>query len=162
MSLIVGDSSALIALATMDALPLLSQLYDRIFVPESVYQEVTQTEKAHALGLSNYLVNARCKVTTENNAKLIWLGQGEWDAIQLYQQKQADLLLIDDQRAKRFAALQGVKMIGSQGIVLLAKQNKLIETVLPYLQRLQGSGIYLSQDIINKVLALANESPFTD
>ena len=157
MSLIIGDSSALIALATMNALPLLSQLYDTVLVPESVYQEVTQAEKAYSFGLSQYLINAQCDLTTSETSKLLWLGQGEWDAIQLYQQKQADVLLIDDQRAKRFAALQGVNMIGSLGILLLAKQADLIESVFPYIQRLQGSGVYLSPEVIRRVLEIAKE-----
>ncbi len=34
----------------------------------------------------------------------------------------ADFLLIDDKRAKRFAALNGVNVIGSLGVMVLAKE----------------------------------------
>ena len=66
--------------------------------------------------------------------------------------------LIDDQRAKRFAALQGVNMIGSLGILLLAKQADLIESIFPYIQRLQGAGVCLSPEVIRRVLEIAKET----
>jgi uncharacterized protein len=43
--LIVADSSALIALATCDALHLLLEVYDDVKVPEAVYMEIVSPEK---------------------------------------------------------------------------------------------------------------------
>ena len=40
--MIIGDSSALIALAVVDQLGLLEKLYDNLLVPQAVYDEVTQ------------------------------------------------------------------------------------------------------------------------
>lgn len=43
--LIVADSSALVALATCDALELLAALYDDVKVPQAVFDEVTISGK---------------------------------------------------------------------------------------------------------------------
>ncbi|MEI7847613.1 MAG: hypothetical protein WCK35_17555 [Chloroflexota bacterium] len=50
--LIIADSSALIALATCDGLPVLSGLYENICVPRDVYDEVVQKKKPQAATLN--------------------------------------------------------------------------------------------------------------
>jgi predicted nucleic acid-binding protein len=40
--MIIGDSSALIALSVVDKLELLEQLYTNLYVPQAVFDEVTQ------------------------------------------------------------------------------------------------------------------------
>ena len=37
---VIADSSFLIALAMIDALPLLSRIFSEVFIPEAVYEEV--------------------------------------------------------------------------------------------------------------------------
>ena len=37
---VVADSSFLIALALIDTLPLLSQIFSQVFIPDAVYEEV--------------------------------------------------------------------------------------------------------------------------
>ena len=43
--MIIGDSSALIALAVIDKLDLLEKLFDELYVPKAVFDEVTKIEK---------------------------------------------------------------------------------------------------------------------
>jgi predicted nucleic acid-binding protein len=43
--MIIGDSSALIALAVVDKLELLESLYVTLYVPQAVYSEVTQIDR---------------------------------------------------------------------------------------------------------------------
>jgi predicted nucleic acid-binding protein len=40
--MIIGDSSALIALAIIDKLELLENLYKNLYIPQAVYDEVTE------------------------------------------------------------------------------------------------------------------------
>ncbi len=53
--LIVADSSALVALATCEALDILLQVYEDVFVPQAVYDEVVQPGKYHASTLDAFL-----------------------------------------------------------------------------------------------------------
>jgi len=51
----------------------------------------------------------------------------------LYKQLSADALLIDDHRARVIAEHNHIHCIGALGILLIAKQNGVIEKVAPYL-----------------------------
>jgi len=80
------------------------------------------------------------------------LGQGELEAIALYKNKEADFLLIDDRRAKNFAKLNGINVIGSLGVMILAKDKGLIEFIRDDLEKLLDSNLFISQSLIDRVL----------
>ncbi|MBK8393819.1 MAG: DUF3368 domain-containing protein [Leptospiraceae bacterium] len=50
-----------------------------------------------------------------------------------------------------------MKVIGSLGILLLAKEKKLVLEIKSKVVKIQESDIFLSEDVIQKVLKLANE-----
>ena len=80
------------------------------------------------------------------------LGQGELEAIALYQYKKADFLLIDDRRAKSFARLNGINVIGSLGVLILAKEKGYIDSIRRDLEKLKESSLFISQSLIDRVL----------
>lgn len=43
--MIIGDSSALVALSIMDRLDLLESIFGKVYVPQAVYDEVTISHK---------------------------------------------------------------------------------------------------------------------
>ena len=53
--LVIADSSALVALATCDALDVLAQVYEDIRVPTAVYDEVSVPDKPQGAVLSFFL-----------------------------------------------------------------------------------------------------------
>ncbi len=59
----VADSSSLIALSICNRLDLLDMFFDKIIVPEAVYNEITLNDKPKSEKLRNYLSN---KVSKEN------------------------------------------------------------------------------------------------
>ncbi len=153
--MIVGDSSALIALAVVDKLELLEELYENLFVPQAVYDEVTQVGRPESDKLRQFL-QSRVKVVDLNLTKL-GLELGELEAITLYKELDADVLLIDDNRAKKYAILNDVKVIGSLGILIKAKENGLIEKVKPLLDGIMKSEVYISDKLIIQVLGICDE-----
>ena len=153
--MIIGDSSALIALCVVDKLELLEKLYDNLFVPQAVYDEVTEVGKAQSDKLKQFL-QSRVKVVDLNLTKL-GLGIGELEAITLYKELDADVLLIDDNRAKKYAVLNDVRVIGSLGILIKAKENGYIEKVKPLLEKIMKSEVYISDKLVSKVLDICNE-----
>jgi len=66
---IVGDSSALIALAVVDKLELLEKLYDTLYVPQAVYDEVTQIDRPQSDKLKTFL-QSKVKIVHLNITKL--------------------------------------------------------------------------------------------
>lgn len=153
--MIIGDSSALIALSVVDKLELLEALYANLFVPQAVYNEVTQVGRPQSDKLKSFLQN-RVKVVDLNLTKL-GLGLEELEAITLYKELDADVLLIDDNRAKKYAVLNDVKVIGSLGILIKAKENGLIEKVKPLLEGIMKSEVYISEKLMLQVLRICDE-----
>ncbi len=154
--MIIGDSSALVTLAIADKLDIVEKLFGNLYVPEAVYKELTKIEKPYSSKLKSFL-KGRVKNVNLKIEKL-GLGAGELEAIILYKELNADILLIDDARVKKFALLNDIKVIGSLGILIKAKENGYISEIKPLLEKIKKSGIYLTDYIINQVLEICNES----
>ncbi len=153
--MIIGDSSALIALSIIDRLEILEKLYEKLYVPNAVYNEVSKVKEPHGEKLKNFLKD-KVKAVDLQIVK-VGLGRGELEAIALYKELDADLLLIDDNRAKKYASVNGVRVIGTLGLLIKAKEKGLIDKIEPYLNKLIESDVYISKKLIYKVLELANE-----
>ncbi len=157
--IVIGDSSALVALSICEALPLLESLFEKIYVPEAVYKEVSIKGKSEADALTDYL-GTRIKIVETDKIQVMNganLGTGEQEAIALYKSLSADLLIIDDARAKKIAYANGLEVMGSVGVLLLAKQRGLLKNIRPMLNLLAVSDIHLGSNIIEKALKLAAE-----
>ncbi|MCU0445224.1 MAG: DUF3368 domain-containing protein [Microscillaceae bacterium] len=86
------------------------------------------------------------------------LDAGEIEAIQLAQAKKADLLLTDDQKARDVAANLGLKVKGSIGVLMTAKEQKIIAEVKMYLDKMiSQAGFWVSPNLYDSVLKGLNE-----
>ena len=156
--LIVADSSALIALAVCDGLDLILQVYDDLKIPEAVYAEIVAPEKLHSDALGSFLAERVMKVDVSRWVVTAGgLGRGEIEAMALYKQLLADVLLIDDHRARVVAEHNKIQCIGALGLLLVAKQRGKVSTIAPYVHKLRQSSIFYGDDLLNKVLKLAGE-----
>ena len=155
--ILIADSSALIALAVVDKLDILEALFGEVYVPRAVYDEVSQQSKGESEKLALYCKDKVLDITSEVNLN-ISLGSGESEAIILYKEKSADFLLCDDKKAKKFAQTFGVNVIGSLGILLKAKENKLILEISPLIEKLRVSQIFIDDKTFALVLKIADEA----
>lgn len=156
--LVVADTSALVALASCDGLTLLDELFDVVRVPQTVWDGCTVPGKPHAERLGSYLAG---KVDQIDLADFViaapGLGRGELQAMALYKRLDADRLLLDDARARRVARLNDIAVVGSLGVLLIAKDRELIAAVRPHLAEIEAAGIYISSELAAETLRLAGE-----
>lgn len=156
--IVVGDSSALVALAVCDELKLLDERFDKVCVPEAVFAECIVTGKTAADKLERYLqdkvipVDLSTTIVTSSG-----MGAGELEAMSLYKAQQADFLLIDDRRARKVAILNNLHTIGSIGMLLWGKQNGYLIEIRPKLAQIIAVGIFLSEHVQQEALRLAGE-----
>jgi uncharacterized protein len=156
--IVIADSSALVALSICDCLQLLDTLFGEVKVAQDVYDEVCIANKAESQTLKAYLTGKVIRAPASINIeKSTGLGKGELASIRLYKHLSADLLLIDDARAKKVAYLNNLEVMGSLGVLLLAKKQGLIETVEPLLKRLRYSDIFFSDQLLDQLLLMAGE-----
>lgn len=162
--IIVSDSTPLIALDAINSLDLLSSLYTNIHIPEAVYHEVAI---AGAGRTGATVVSAapwiKCHQVTDRSAVIElqneWrLHLGETEAIVLAQELHAERVLLDDRIARRVARQRlGLPVVGTIGVLLLAKDANLIPTIRPALDDLLNAGIYLDSNLYREALRLAGE-----
>jgi predicted nucleic acid-binding protein len=157
--LVVADTSALLALAACNGLQFLDALFREVRVPRAVYRECTVPGKPGALCLAEYLAGKIDDIRLSDFViAAAGLGQGELEAMALYKRLQADRLLIDDSRARKVAMINGAVVIGSVGVLILAKDEGLLPTIRPALEAIRQSGIYLGETLIAEALSIAGEA----
>lgn len=157
--ILVADCSALIALSACHQLELLEKLFKSVVVPEAVYHEAIVSNKKEAQELKQYLNDKVQKVDMKNYVFLDGFADaGETEAMLLYKQISADKLLIDDKRGRKVAKMNNISIVGSLGVLLVAKEKGFINEISPLLQKIECSDIHLSQQLIITVLDLAGET----
>lgn len=160
IEIIVADAGPLIAFARLEKLHMLPQLFSRVLVPEEVIQECTCKTNTPEGPLILQALEEKFLVRSEVIAGPdadYGLGPGETSAIALALHQQAGLML-DDRAARRMAQQLGIRVLGSAGVLVLAKRKGLLLSVKPLLHHLQDSGYFLSQELIAATLALCEES----
>ncbi|HEY3571176.1 MAG TPA: DUF3368 domain-containing protein [Thermoanaerobaculia bacterium] len=156
--LIVADTSALIALAACDSLPLLDHLFTDVRVPWAVFRECTVSGKPVTGRLEAYLHGRVMEVDLQEFVIAVsGLGQGELEAMALYKRLHAERLLVDDYRARKVAYLNGIEVIGSLGVLLIAKESGLITEIRPLIIEIQNAGVRYGAQLVDAVLQLAEE-----
>jgi predicted nucleic acid-binding protein len=69
----------------------------------------------------------------------------------------AEAVILDDLQARRIARELGLKVVGTAGVLLAAKQHRLIAAVRPPLDALRAAGFRLREDVYKEILKSAGE-----
>jgi len=155
---VVINASPLITLFRADLHHLLPQLFPDLVVPEAVWEEVVNhpftDPAAQGLPKSRWVR----KVATQPSINVLaWgLGAGETGVLSFAQNNLDYTAIIDDRAARRCARVLGVAIMGTAGVVVLAKRHGLIDSVEKSLRRLQRAGLWLSEQLIVKLAAEDN------
>ena len=156
----MSDSSPLILLGKIGRLDLLVGSSERLLIPQAVADEVAA--KADGARLIAEL-SAEPRVSLVRNLiippeLLAWdLGPGETQVIACARQYAAARAILDDLEARRCAAAMDVKTIGTLGLVARAKHHRRIERAAPVLDRLRETGLYVSHDLMARILQEVGE-----
>ena len=86
------------------------------------------------------------------------LGDGEKEVLALGLELPGSLLLLDDRDARRHARVLALKVSGTLGVLLLAKERDKLRAVRPVLDRLDALRFRLDATTRQTVLGLAQES----
>jgi hypothetical protein len=147
----VFDSSSLIALAQIDRLWLLPQLFEKVVVPPAVALEVVST-----VGVPNWFVSHAPPLPIDIRILEASLDAGETEAIAVALALGAEVVL-DDLQARRLALELGVPVVGVIGLISRAKRHGLVATIRPDLEALRCFGFFLSDRLVTQALNDANE-----
>ncbi|GHU81966.1 hypothetical protein FACS189468_5540 [Spirochaetia bacterium] len=156
--LIVADTGPLISLAVIGQLDLLDALFYQVAIPEAVWYELETLIEEQGIPEFSRLRNKVMPVShyQEINPDL---GPGEKEAIILYDEIQADRLLIEDNGARLFAEARGIHCIGTLGMLIEAKNEGLIPTLRHFFSELIAKNRYFALSLLNRILVLNSEQP---
>lgn len=159
----VSNSSPVILLSGIGRLHLLRDLFDEVVIPPAVREEVVARgwgrPGAAALAEANWIAVRPVADREAVQELLRELGPGEAEAIALAAELEVPVtLVLDDDRARQAAVQRGFRVVGSAGILVLAKRDGLLALVRPVLDELRSAGLYLSDTVYRGVLTTAGES----
>lgn len=161
MSCIIADSGPLIALAGVELLHLPQAVYGRCLVTESVLQECQlKPERLDAILIGQALARGWL-ARYEDPVIPDYISRGRLDPGETTALAAAaetcSTVLLDEERGRRAAKQWGIPVIGICGLILLAKREGKISSVLSVLTRMQKNGYFLSDVLIRQIANMANE-----
>jgi len=152
--IVVSDTSPLTALLTVGEAGLLPRLFAEVVIPEAVQAELLRSHPQLPDWLRVRVVGDRHQVS--RFAEVVDAGEAE--AIALALELRADRVLMDERRGRRLAGQQGLRVVGLLGVVLLARQQRLIPSACALLERLdREAGMYLAKDVRETALRTVGE-----
>ncbi|CAG0928861.1 hypothetical protein TFLX_01106 [Thermoflexales bacterium] len=155
--IIVSDTSPLINLAAVGQLDLLRQLYDRVIIPQAIYDEIVIAGAgqpgAAEVKTASWIETRRVQNQALADVLKLELDRGEAEAVALALELKADLLLIDERKGRAIATRLGLVYIGLLGALVEAKRCGLIPAVKPIVDNLIAkAGFWINVDLYQRVL----------
>lgn len=143
--LIISDTSCLIALANIDKLTLLKDLYKEVIITQDVYLEFGGK-------LPEWIIITEVKNKQKQEELESKLDKGEASSIALALELDNSILIIDEIKGRKVAKSLNIEIIGTIGVILLADKKGLIKDVVGIILRLVNKGFRLSDKIVDSIL----------
>jgi len=142
MKIVIADTGVLISLGIVEKIEVINKLFDEFYIPQAVWEELKKYENPDFPEKYKTLLKKHILQIKSNNQLSLLMDYGESESVILYQELNANYLLIDDQKARHMAESLGVNCIGSAGLLILAKQKGLIQnlrSILKYGRKTKGT-----------------------
>jgi predicted nucleic acid-binding protein len=157
----VVNASPIILLAKAEVIRFLPDLCQELVIPAGVLDEI---QTAHLADPGRAWLQGPGKMFTQpappiHPVLVNWSGgAGEAEVVSWALQHPGFTAVLDDRRARALATRWGVPVLGSLRIIVLAKQRGLLRSAKPALERLRGAGAWVSDELIDRAIALAGET----
>jgi predicted nucleic acid-binding protein len=157
---IIVNTSPLQYLFQLGKIELLHTIYGDILVPFNVKEEI-DAGRILQINLPNIENYSWMKIVKSSNIGLISfpsiLGKGEKEGIAVTLERPGSTFILDDMNARKFATVLGIKITGTLGILLKAKEQKYLSSIRPYLDKMIELGFRIHPNTYQSMLELANE-----
>ncbi len=173
--IVISDTTPIIYLAKIEKLSILKDLYSEIYIPSAVWKELIYPVSQNKIDIP---ADIKFEIDAKESGWLIVkdpekeeyheialnltreLGRGEAYSIALSLELKADLLLINDKRAKEIAESKGLKTKWSTEVLFDALKEKIIKDYQEFeelLNRLIEVGFWIEKIEYEKVISRAKE-----
>jgi predicted nucleic acid-binding protein len=159
--IVVCDSTVLIGLSRIGKLELLQHVFGQIFIPRAVFREVTgkglNRPGAESIKEANWIKVTEIKDRSQVSFLLGTLDKGEAEVLTLAKESSADLILLDEEKARNIALIAGFDVMGLLGLFLLAKNTGILKRIGPLIEELKRKNFRISDRVVYETLKTAGE-----
>jgi len=156
---VVSNATPLIGLSILNRIELLKILFEEIYIPRTVFEELTINganrpggqELAEAVSAGWVHVEDVLPSSVLTSLKTD-LDDGEAEAIALALTLEAELLLIDERKGRAKARALGRNLTGTIGVLLLARAKGIEIDLQVELGQLRAHGFRISEELLDRVL----------
>jgi len=158
--LVINTSPMIALVASGNQLDILQRLYTEVIVPNEVAQEMRQagekglavTEFISASWLNCLPHPVKTSLYLQNS-----LDPGEAAVIQTALDRGIETVCIDEAAGRRVARLHGLKITGSIGVLIRAKQKGMNISITESIHNMRTNGIWISDHLAGMAIKLSGE-----
>ncbi|MDR1702971.1 MAG: DUF3368 domain-containing protein [Sporomusaceae bacterium] len=159
--IVVSNTTPLISLFRIGQIELLKILFEKVFIPIAVYKEIVVLGQgkhgSDILGALDYITVQDIQNKLAVGLLQSQLDYGEAEAIVLANELDADILILDEKKARKAAQANFQKIIGTVGILQIAKNKGIIPNMKICLDALISNNIWIEEKLYKRVLLENNE-----
>lgn len=155
---VFSNTTPFIALASIDRLDLLPKLFGRIHVVDEVTDECAAGGMIVVTPLRglDWIVSVQSPEQPAPHI-LLELDKGEKATLLAALANHADLVLMDEKIGRNMAEYLGLKVSGTLGVLLKARNVRLIPSFRDAAQRMRDQGIFYNPALIDRMAATVGE-----
>ena len=152
----VSNTSPMMALLKIGYVVYLHELFERVFISESVELEISKKDNEIWHATKEMIEKGFIEVKTVKNTSLVQvlnqeLGIGESEAIALSMEIKPDFVLLDDLEARLSARSLGLKVTGTLGIIrALLRRGIIKETPKGIYEKLRSIDFWITKGLFSK------------
>ena len=159
---VVSDTTALIILGKLNRFDLLKNIFNKVYIPKSVFDELSQKDDGIYKIIEKQTLFCIKEVTDIESFKLLYgvLDSGESEAIVLSKELQM-ILLIDEKKGRIIAKNMGLEIIGLLGLILLNVKKEYIskKSAIEILKKIENLNFRISTRLYEQFLDKLKKFP---
>lgn len=156
----ITNTSPLLYLYRADVIEWLPQMFEEIWTPKAVVEELKEGQRK-GYDVPTPEDYAWLQITSPHSVPSEWLTldleMGELETMALALENTERIVILDDALTRRIAQAAGITVWGTLRVLLEAKAKGITKNIQADIDRLQESGMWISDEIRQRVLALAGE-----
>jgi len=152
------DTTPIIALCSIQRLDLLQHVFAKIHVVTEVIEECLAGGPIVVPDLRrlNWIEVVESTAVVHPSV-LLELDKGEKYTIDMARKLNADWVVLDEKIGRNMAEYLGLKVTGTLGVLLKARQQGLIPSFLESVTAMQAQGIYYQPSLVRKLATIIGE-----
>ncbi len=144
--IVISDTSCLIILSKINLTEILRLLFGEVWITEQVKNELGEQ-------LPEWIIVKKADAVRTSKIIALNLDEGEASAMALYLEQTEDALLVIEERKGRLIARDlGIKIIGTLGIIIKAKEAGFIKDMQEIVEILEQTDFRLSPILKRQLL----------